>query len=62
MTTTYCRTVDVSGIRLFYREAGPLTRPCCYTGSRFVTGYLSLVKSSPLTARASRVYTLNAPP
>ena len=28
---TYYRTVDVSGIRFFHREAGPLTRPCCRT-------------------------------
>ena len=27
MTTTYYRTVDVSGIRLFYREAGPVDAP-----------------------------------
>ena len=29
MTTTYYRTVDVSGIRFFHREAGPVDAPCC---------------------------------
>ena len=38
MTTTYYRTVDVSGIRFFHREAGPVDAPCCCTGFRFVTG------------------------
>jgi len=32
MTTTYCRTVDVSGIRLFYREAGPVNAPVLLRG------------------------------
>ena len=33
MTTTYCRrTVDVSGIRLFYREAGPVDAPVLLHG------------------------------
>ena len=32
MTTTYCRTVDVSGIRFVYREAGPVDAPVLLHG------------------------------
>jgi hypothetical protein len=39
MTTTYYRPVDASGICFFHRaKPDPLTRPCCCTGFRFVTG------------------------
>ena len=38
MTTTYYRTVDVSGIRFFHREARPVDAPVLLPGSRFVTG------------------------
>jgi hypothetical protein len=32
MTTTYYRTVDVSGIRFFRREAGPVDAPVLLHG------------------------------
>jgi hypothetical protein len=37
MTTTYYRTVDVSGIGFFHREAGPADAPVLLPGFRFVT-------------------------
>jgi hypothetical protein len=37
MTTTYYRTVDVSGASSTAKP-DPLARPCCCTGFRFVTG------------------------
>jgi hypothetical protein len=32
MTTAYYRTVDVSGIRFFHREAGPVDPPVLLHG------------------------------
>jgi len=57
MTTTY-NTIDIDGIKIFYREAGPKDAPCLL----LLHGYPSSSRMfEPLLPRLGKKYRLIAP-